>query len=172
MSFPLDGDELFASYVARFGAERVHRVGIPHFTGHAGHHYFVGRRPTNVDLARMSQLSGNAEVVLIRINRTHIVNVGNPGIANAALFMPPRQDGIESFEWIAHTHPLEMESVYEDVAYGGTSKDYEAIATVHAAWGQVETTVVVCRRGRVVRAVTIRPDTPEQPDIHVVRPGE
>lgn len=172
MSEPADTDELFAVYVARFSAERVHRVGIPHFAGRPGHHYFVGRRPSNAELARMSQHSGNAEVALIRINRTHIVNVGNQGIANAALFVPPRQDGVESFEWIAHTHPLEMESEYEHVSHGGTRADFDALERIHRIWGQRATVVVVCRRGRVVSVVTIRPEPPERPDIHVVTPGD
>ena len=167
----MDTDEIFASYVTTFGEDHVHKVGIPHFTGRPGHHYFVRRRPTNQDLARMSHHSRNAEVVLIRINHTFIVNVGNPGVANAALFMPQHQDGIESFEWIAHTHPLEQESVYDRVAHGGTSADYEAIARAHTRWGQAETTVVVCQRGRVVTEVIIRPEPPMgRPNIHVVAP--
>jgi hypothetical protein len=171
VSDPLTTDELFATYVARFGEERVHRAGIPHFAGRPGHHYFVGRRPTNVELARMSHHSGPAEVSLIRINRTFIVNVGNRGIPNAALFMPERVDGVESFEWIAHTHPLEMENAYHSVAHGGTREDREALERVHRRWGQIESTVVVCRAGRLVRAVPFRPDPPERPDIHVVEPG-
>lgn len=171
MSDPADSDELYTIYALRFGVDHVHRVGIPHFAGRPGHHYFVGRRPSNVELARMSQHSGNAEVQLVRINQTHIVNVGNRGTANVALFVPPPQDGIESFEWIAHTHPLEMENVYESVAFGGTNEDFQGLGRVHRMWGQHESTVVVCRHGRVVRVVTIRPEPPGRPNIHVVEPG-
>jgi len=70
--------------------------------------------------------------------------------------VPPRDVGIERFEWLAHTHPLEMASDHASVSRGATAQDRIALERIHEVWGQTRSTVVVCRGGRVEQLVDFR----------------
>lgn len=150
---------------------RVHAVAHVPFAGQAGHHYVLRghREPSDRDLARTSRQSHHSEVALTRINDTYILYVGNTHIAIATLWIPRLQEGIESFEWIAHTHPLEQEDALEGVARGPTPADRRALRQVHTRWGQESSRVVVCRAGSVVgEPVTFRVSDEDDP---LTRPG-
>jgi hypothetical protein len=147
-------EELFASFQAQF-PRRVHRrtTRTP-FAGSPGHHYFVPRRLTSAVLAQTTLRSRNAEVSMVAINgHTHVVSVGNPGVATATLIVPARSSDIASFEWIAHTHPLEQENQYQGVARGPTDADFRALNEVASRFGSAGSVVIVCRGGRVVNEV-------------------
>ncbi|MCP4433600.1 MAG: hypothetical protein GY806_21690, partial [Gammaproteobacteria bacterium] len=106
-------NDIFESYVSRYGDDRVHRQAETPFRGHPGHHYFVGRRVRNEHLAQISFRSRHAEAALIKMNDAYIVSIGNTGVATAIIAVPAqaaRQQGIEEYRWIAHTHPLDQES--------------------------------------------------------------
>jgi len=140
---------------------RVHWVQHLPFGGRPGHHYVLRRHrraPTDAELARTSQQSHNAEVALTRVNDTYIVFVGNTHVATATLWIPRVQDGIESFRWLAHTHPLEQEDAGETVRHGPSPDDRRALSRVKDRWGQTESKVIVCRRGRVERVVPFGPE--------------
>lgn len=153
-------DEIFVSYVSRYGQDRVHRQTRTPFRGQPGHHYFVGGRVPNEHLAQITYRSRNAEAALIKMNDAYIVSIGNVGVANARIAVPPqaaRQQGLEEYRWIAHTHPLEQENEYQGVARGPTGTDFEALERIHGrGWRQEESEVVVCRGGRVIEVVTFR----------------
>ena len=137
---------------------RIHwATGVP-LAGTPGHLYFFRRRLAinSAELAMTSHRSGGVEACLMRMDGTPIIYIGSRGIATATVFVPPTDIGIESFEWVAHTHPLEMESAEEGIARGPTGADRRALERIHERWGQTESTVVVCRRGRVVEEVTFR----------------
>lgn len=151
-------DEIFSSYNTTYQG-RVHRQHHVPFGGAAGHIYFVRHRPTNQQLAKISQGSRNAEVASYRINDAFILTIGNTGVASGTLIVPAasaRSAGVEEVEWIAHTHPLEQESDYESVAQGATETDRTALRIMNGRWGQTSSVVVVCRRGRVVRTEEFR----------------
>lgn len=124
------------------------------FASAPGHHHFVARAYRPRELAQITAHSGHAEVTLVRINRTHIISIGNRHFATATLIMPARSDIITSFEWIAHTHPLEQGNEEQSVSHGATEADRAALARVHERFGQTESKVIVCRGGRVLH---IRP---------------
>ena len=155
----LTAQELFDGIGAseRF-AGRVHWARTLPLAGTPGHLYFFrrARAISSVDLAATSQSCGNVEVCLMRMDGTPILYVGSRGMAVATVFVPPTDAGIERFEWVAHTHPLEMATPEEGVAQGPTPADRTALETIHDRWGQTESTVVVCRGGRVVREVSFR----------------
>lgn len=159
-------EEIFAFYAndREVGPDRVHwQRSIP-FPGRPGHFYFLSRRPrppSHRDLARITAHSGHPEVVLMRINSTYVVSIGNRGVANATVRIPPRLDGIDSFTLLAHTHPLEMENKYEGVARGPTNADFTMIGILSNRWDQTDSTVVVCRGGHVERVVSYRPEPDE-----------
>lgn len=138
--------------------DRVHLVRSVPFSGRSGHMYFYARRgPVSpVMLARITQQSGNAEVCLMRMDSTRVIYIGVRGFAVANVFVPPRDVGIERFEWLAHTHPLEMASDHASVSRGATAQDRIALERIHEVWGQTRSTVVVCRGGRVEQLVDFR----------------
>jgi len=157
-------EQVFESYVNAIGVSRVHWQRRVPFSGQVGHYYFFRRRRTPIsfeDMARITRLSGNAEVVLTRINSVFIIYIGNRSIATATLTVPVPQEGIEEFQWIAHTHPLERESEYESVPRGADDADRRALRIVAQRWHQNESTVIVCRDGRVIAAVPFRAETDE-----------
>jgi hypothetical protein len=119
----LTAQELFDGIGAseRFSG-RVHWAsGVP-FAGTPGHLYLFRRRReiSFADLAAIAQSCGNVEVCLMRMDGIPMIYVGSRSMAIATVFVPPRDIGIESFEWVAHTHPLEMETPEEGVAHGPT----------------------------------------------------
>ena len=125
---------IFESYVSRYGDDHVHRQAGTPFRGHPGHHYFVDRRVSNEHLAQISFRSRHAEAALIKMNDAYIVSIGNTGVATATIVVPAqaaRQQGIEEYRWIAHTHPLEQESADQGVARGPTGTDFEALEQLH-----------------------------------------
>jgi hypothetical protein len=135
---------------------RVHWVSGMPFAGTPGHLYFFRQRRSvsSANLAAISHRSGDVEVCLMRMDGIPIIYIGSRGIAVATVFVPPTDIGIDTYEWVAHTHPLEMETPYEGVAEGPTRADRQALETIHERWGQTQSTVVVCRGGRVEREVT------------------
>jgi hypothetical protein len=147
-------DEIFESYVNRYGQDRVHRQARTPFRGQPGHHYFVGRRVSNEHLAQISDRSRHAEAALVQMNDAYIVSIGNVGIANAPIAIPPRaarRQGLEEFRWIAHTHPLEQENRYQSVARGATGADYDALEEIYRrGWGEEQSEVIICRGGRII----------------------
>jgi hypothetical protein len=147
-------EELFASFQAQF-PRRVHRrTARTPFAGSPGHHYFVPRRLSSAVLAQTTLRSRHAEVSMVGINgHTHVVSIGNPGVATAMLIVPARSSDITSFEWIAHTHPLEQENEYQGVARGPTPADFTALNEVASRFGNASSVVIVCRGGRVVDEV-------------------
>jgi hypothetical protein len=158
--------DIFESYVnnPRVGQRLVQWQPRMPFAGRCGHYYFIRpcrRAPTNDDLARITRNSHNAEATLTRINDTYIVHIGNRGVATASLMIPSRQDGIEEFQWIAHTHPLEQEDAYQRIARGPTAADRETLRILSSRWGQTESLVIVCRRGRVETCVPFRVEPSE-----------
>ncbi len=157
-------NDIFESYVSRYGDDRVHRQADTPFRGHPGHHYFVGRRVRNEHLAQISFRSRHAEAALIKMNDAYIVSIGNTGVATAIIAVPAqaaRQQGIEEYRWIAHTHPLDQESADQGVARGPTGADFEALEQLHRrGWGQSESVVVICRGGRVIEVVPFRRQPP------------
>lgn len=146
--------ELFESFEAQF-PDRVHRRGSQApFSGTPGHHYFLPHSPASEQLAQITSRSRNAEASLVVINgHTRVVSIGNPGVATATLILPARSSAITSYEWIAHTHPLEQENAYQGVARGPTPADYAALNEVARRFGDSSSRVIVCRRGRVVDEV-------------------
>lgn len=156
-------EEIFESYVNAFGARRVHWQRRIPFSGQVGHYYFLRRRtPASFEeMARITRLSSNAEVTLTRINSAYIIHIGNPRIATAVLSVPYVQEGIEEFQWIAHTHPLEQENEYQMIARGPTDADRLALTIVAERWNQNESTVIVCQGGRVINTVVFRVETNE-----------
>jgi hypothetical protein len=152
-------DEIFEGY-----ANHPRYRGIVHwqqrvpFRGVPGHLYFLRRRrpPGDADLAGVSHRSQNAEAALMRINDVYTIKLGSAGIAHASLHVPPRQDGIEEFELLAHTHPLELENAYERIARGPSRGDWSALESLSSRWGQRQSAIIVCRRGRVVASVPFR----------------
>lgn len=155
-------EDIFEGYVGVYGEDRIHWQRAIPFSGRVGHYYFFRRRRRRIsfeDMARITRLSNNAEVTQIRINSAYIIHIGNVAVATATLTVPARQDGIEEYEWIAHTHPLEQENDYQMIARGPTPADRLALTIVSERWGQNESTVLVCRGGWVEREVTFRPDT-------------
>lgn len=155
-------EEIFESYQTQFQQERVHRQESLPFRGRPGHYYFVNRRPTYEDLAQISFRSSHAEAALIKINDAYIVKIGNTGVANAAIRVPTQQDGIEDYQWIAHTHPLEQENHQQRVARGPTAADRIALREINSrGWDQTGSTVIICRGGRVVDTVTFHLSPPQ-----------
>ncbi len=132
---------------------RIHWATDVPFAGTPGHLYVFRRRRriTSAHLAAITHRSGDVEVCLMRMDGIPMIYIGSRGMAVATVFVPPTDIGIESYEWVAHTHPLEMETPYEGVAHGATPADRRALETIHERWGQTESTVIVCRRGRVER---------------------
>ena len=157
-------NDIFESYLSSYGEDRVHRQARTPFRGYPGHHYFVGRRVSNEHLARISFRSQHAEAALVKMNDAYIVSIGNTGVATALIVVPPqaaRQQGIEEYRWIAHTHPLDQESADQGVARGPTGVDYEALEQLHRrGWGQSESVVIVCRGGRVIEVIPFRREPP------------
>jgi hypothetical protein len=155
----LTAQELFDAIgrSARFRG-KVHWARSVPLTGTPLHLYFITgrRRITSAHLAATSQRSGNVEVCLMRMDGTAIVYIGGRGVAAATVFVPPADVGIERFEWVAHTHPQEMATREEGVSSGPTLADRAALEIIHDRWGQTQSTMIVCRRGRVVREVTFR----------------
>lgn len=138
--------------------DRVHLVRALPFSGQSGHLYFSAL-PGAISpamLARITQQSGNAEVCLMRMDDTRVMYIGVRGFAVANVFVPPRDMGIERFEWLAHTHPLEMSNDHARVSEGPTAEDRIALERIHEIWGQTQSTVVVCRGGQVERLVEFR----------------
>lgn len=163
-------NEIYESYVSSYGDDHVHRQAGTPFRGLPGHHYFVCneqhvcRRVSNEHLAQISLRSRHAEAALIKMNDAYIVSIGNTGVATATIVVPAqaaRQQGIEEYRWIAHTHPLEQESADQGVARGPTGADFEALEQLHhRGWGQNESVVIVCRGGRVIEVVPFRREPP------------
>ena len=160
-------NDIFESYVSSYGDDHVHRQAGTPFRGLPGHFYFVDRRVSNEHLAQISFRSRHAEAALIKMNDAYIVSIGNTGVATATIVVPAqvaRQQGIEEYRWIAHTHPLEQESADQGVARGPTGADFEALEQLHRrGWGQSESVVIVCRGGRVIKVVLF---TREPPALH------
>jgi len=144
-------NEILADCAATYGQDRGHRVGGLSFVGQPGHYYFVPRALSNPELARLTCRSGHAEVTLTRVNDAHIIHIGNRGVATGTFSIPERRDGIELFQWIPHTHPLEQENEYQMIAHGPTQQDRAALRLLFQQWRQTESTVVVCRGGRVAK---------------------
>jgi hypothetical protein len=137
---------------------RIHWAAGTRFAGVPGHLY-VYRHARHIEprhLAAISHASGDVEVCLMRFDGIPVIYVGARAMAVATVFVPDRSSGLETFEWVAHTHPLEMESAAEGVARGATPADRRALETIHDRWGQTESTVIVCRAGRVLRVVPFR----------------
>ena len=157
-------NDIFESYVILYGEDHVHQQVDTPFRGQPGHYYFVGRRVSNEHLAQISFRSRHAEAALIKMNDAYIVSIGNTGVATATIVVPAqaaRQQGIEEYRWIAHTHPLEQESADQGVARGPTGADFEALEQLHhRGWGQNESVVIVCRGGRVIEVVPFRREPP------------
>lgn len=153
----LSAQELYDGIGAseRFAGRMHWASGVP-FAGTPGHLYVfrTRRRITSANLAAITHRSGDVEVCLMRMDGVPMVYIGSRGIAVATVFVPPTGIGIDRFEWVAHTHPLEMESAEEGVARGATRADRDALEAIHSRWGQTESTVIVCRRGRVERETT------------------
>lgn len=135
---------------------RVHLRRNLNIAGQPGHIYILRRRnrPDNRALANITLRSANAEVTLSRINDTFLISIGNPQVATVTLFVPPQQEGIEDFEWIAHTHPLAQENVYQRVIRGPSEADRRALRLVHQRWGQTSSVVVVVDRNGNVASDT------------------
>jgi hypothetical protein len=154
-------EEIFEAYVGTLadGVNIIHwQTGVP-FVGQFGHHYFLRHRHRalrSIELAKISAHSGNAEAALCRVNNTYIVTIGAHREAVATMQIPSRQEGIEEFEWIAHTHPLEQENREIRVPRGSSRQDYDALGRAFHLWGQSESVVIVCRGGRVVEEVLFR----------------
>ncbi|VAW63163.1 hypothetical protein MNBD_GAMMA11-783 [hydrothermal vent metagenome] len=154
-------DEIFESYVHRYSQGCVHRQSNTPFAGRPGHHYFVNGRVSNEHLAQITSRSSDAEAVLIKMNDACIVSIGNTGVATAQITVPPQDQGIEEYRWIAHTHPLEQENRYQGVARGPTTHDYAALNQLDArGWRQNESLVIVCRSARVVDVVRFESESP------------
>jgi len=135
---------------------RVHLVNHVPRSARPGHLYVLGgvrRQPTFEQLARLSQHSRHAEAALYQINGVYLIQMGPAGVAVVTVFIPRRQDGIESARWIAHTHPLEQENWQQGIAHGPTDADRLALGAMNRSWGQSESTLLVCRRGRIERTV-------------------
>ena len=157
----LSVNDIFESYIARYGQDHVHQQPRTPFSGRAGHHYFVNRRVSNEHLARITSLSGNAEATLLRMNDAYIVSIGNTGVATATIAVPPRNQGIDIYLWIAHTHPLEQEDRYQRIARGPTDSDHIALSQINRrGWEQNESLIIVCRGGRIVEIVNFERDRP------------
>ncbi|MDX1980916.1 MAG: hypothetical protein SFV51_11645 [Bryobacteraceae bacterium] len=163
-------EEIFAMYQGLLGAGRVHWAEPLPFTGRPGHHYFVRdadrrrfRQPARRAsiMARISARTG-AEAGLMRINQTYIVFVGSRAAATIQPTFLARdtESGIEAFEWIAHTHPLQLRDRYQDIAHGATESDRRVLAAVYACWGQDRSEVIVTRGTHVVaiNAFQLTPD--------------
>jgi len=154
-------NEIFGSYVNRYGQDHVHEQSDIPFSGRPGHHYFVNRRVSNEHLAQITYRSRNAETALIRMNDAYIVSIGNIGVATAQISVPARHRDIDVYRWISHTHPLDQESRHQRIVRGPTRHDYIALDQIHRrGWGQNDSIVVVCRRGRVVRVVRFERESP------------
>ncbi|AKJ31912.1 hypothetical protein [Caldimonas brevitalea] len=134
---------------------RIHWATRPVFAGLHGHLYLFRQRRaiTDAQLAATTHRSGDVEVCLMRMDGIPMIYVSHGGVAAATVFVPDRESGIERFEWVAHTHPLEMGTAQERIAQGATAADRTALERIHERWGQTRSTIVVCRAGRVVRAV-------------------
>jgi hypothetical protein len=157
--------DLLATYRARYRG-LVHQVSSVPFRGAPGHHYFLPHRyRPRADFRELSQItdrSDDAEVSLVRFNGVHIVSVGNRNHGSATLIMPPRgTEGVEDFEWIAHTHPRDQENDQQRILQGASEEDRRALDQVFRAWGQTESTVVVCRGPRTERVVRFAREVPE-----------
>lgn len=126
------------------------------FHGMPGHYYVVPRAPTDTQMAQITQRCGNAEVTYMRINDAHLLYVGARGFATATFLIPSRGEGIEEFHWVVHTHPLDQANQDQAIAEGPTNRDFEALDQVNRSWGQSESRVIVCRRGRIIRVVSFR----------------
>lgn len=156
----LNAQELFDGIRAseRF-SNSVHWASNVPFSGSPGHLYIFREQDRSIswaDLAAITNRSGNIEVCLMRMDGIPMIYIGSRRIAIATVFVPPVDIGIESYEWVAHTHPLEMESSEEGVARGPTPEDRRALVMIHERWGQTESTVIICRGGSVERAVRFR----------------
>jgi len=153
----LTAEELFEGIGAseRFSGRMHWATGVP-FAGVSGHLYIFRRRRSisSAELAAITHRSGDIEVCLMRMDGFPLIYIGSRAMAVATVFVPPVDVGIETYEWVAHTHPLEMETPYEGVALGPTRADRQALETIHERWGQTESTVIICRGGRVDREVT------------------
>lgn len=159
--------ELFESFEAQFPGRVHRRASQTAFAGRPGHHYFLPARPSAEQLAGTTSRSRGAEASLVLINgHTHVVSIGNPGVATATLIVPARSAAITSYQWIAHTHPLEQENAYQGVARGPTPADYAALNEVSRRFGPAASTVILCRGGSVVEEVEFRSEAPS-----ATRPG-
>ncbi len=128
--------------------------------GQGGHYYVVTRQPSHVQLARITNNSGDREVNLMRINDTYMIYVGAG--ATMTLFMPSLGGGIEEVVWIAHTHPLERETADAAIARGATPADWAVLRRIFEDRGgrtEVTSRVILCRDGAVEEVVpfTVRP---------------
>ena len=160
--------ELFEFYARspNIGRNRVRWQRRVPFAGRPGIYYFLAGRDQPLspeEMAAITRLSHYPEVVLLRLNTTYVVYIGNRGVANASFFIPIRQQGMSEFRWISHTHPLEQESTEQGIARGPTNQDFETLKRLKRMWGQQESTVIVCRRGRVEEVVEFQPE-PERLD--------
>lgn len=143
------------SYRGPNGSVRVHRARRMIFAGRPGHLYLMPRRPTDAQMARISNTSGKVETALIRINDAFFVKIGNRGVAQVHIFVPQRDDesvdmAITEFEWINHTHPLDMANDHQMIARGATEADRRTLELANRRFGQARSYVILCRNGRVV----------------------
>lgn len=149
----LTADELYIS-MRHSMSGRVHRQARVPFSGLPSHHYFVDHRVSNEHLAQITHQSHNAEVALVRINDAFVVTIGSPYMAGGTVIVPQRNQGITTYCWIAHTHPLEQASRYDRVIGGPTIDDRTVLDTIYSrGFGQFESVIINCRAGSVVRVV-------------------
>jgi hypothetical protein len=169
-------EQLFDFYAVspHAGRNRVHWQRHVPFAGQPGHYYFfagLDRPLSAVHMAGITRRSHYPEVVLLLLNTTYVVYIGNRGVANAVFFIPPRSPDMSVFRWISHTHPLEMESSEQGIARGPTNQDFDTLKRLHRTWGQEESTVIVCRRGHVEREVLFHPEPEPVDPFHVWTPS-
>ena len=126
-----------------------------------GHLYHVPGRPTDTQMASMSDRAGPAEAALLKINDAYFVRIGVRGTATANVLIPQRDtvstpQAIVEFAWVNHTHPLDMENEYERVIQGPSDADHEALRHISRRWDQRSSYIIVCRNGRAIRRVEFR----------------
>jgi len=136
---------------------RVHRPRTHVFAGRPGHHYLVpapdSAAAAHELMAAISALSANAEASLVRLNDAFVVTIARASTVSDPVTVPRRTVGISRFEWLAHTHPVELESRYGVAPNLPTQSDVDALTKVNHIWGQETSTIVVCGAGEVLEVV-------------------
>jgi UDP-N-acetylmuramoyl-tripeptide--D-alanyl-D-alanine ligase len=121
-------DELFDSLPATLGRIESTASARSHSRVTTATHASSRAAPRIPKLAQCAQLA-TAEVALMRMNDAWILKIGPRGTAAASVLNPERDaDGyLASFALVAHVHPKQMRSQYEDVSPGPSEADFRAL---------------------------------------------